>query len=355
MNRAAGFADTGARRWPYSLLILVAFGVFALELQIGAIHIPAGEIVKSILHRETVNPAIASIVMELRMPRAVTAALAGCGLAVCGLLLQTLFRNPLAGPWAIGITAGAQLSVAFVVMMGGLVGFSAFGQLKAIGNMSLTLAAAAGSSVVLLIMGTAARRVSAVTLLIIGLMMGFLAQGGTNILLHFTNETQAKVYGSWNEANYNAVTWDQIVILAPLCLFGIALAQILTKSLNALLLGGRYAQSLGLHVQSTRLWSFISVVALAGTITAHCGPIMFIDIIVPHICRGLLRTSDHRVLLPAVILAGAIIGMGSDVLVNAPWDQHFLHINSVNAVLGAPIVIWVVARHRSVSAGSSLG
>jgi iron complex transport system permease protein len=345
---AADLRHYDTRLWPYVMLLASAAALFLLELKLGAVDIPVRGLLSILSGADAGHPSWPTILLQLRMPRALTAAIAGAGLAVCGLMLQTLFRNPLAGPWAMGITGGAQVGVALVVVAGNVVGPRVLDSLKVVGNISMTAAAGLGSAVVLFLMVVASRRLNAVTLLIAGLMFGFFAQGATSILLHFTSENQAKIYGSWNEANYSAVAWEQMAVLAPLVLIGLFIAGVLAKPLNALLLGENYAQSLGLPVRRNRGWAFTAVALIAGAVTAHCGPIMFIDILVPHICRGLFRTSDHRALMPAVVLGGSILGLAADVFVNAPWEQHFLHINALNAVLGAPIVVWVIARHMTV-------
>jgi iron complex transport system permease protein len=195
----------------------------------------------------------------------------------------------------------------------------------------------------------AARRVNAVTLLILGIMLQFMAQGLVSILLHFANENMAKVYGSWNEANYNAVTWDRLSNLAPVLIGGLVAANLLAKPLNALLLGEGYAQSLGLNVRRTRFGILAGVIVTAGAITAYCGPVSFLDIIVPQICRGLLRTADHRWLMPATMLAGAVLGLSGDLLINLPWEEHFLHLNPVHALIGGPVVLWLIFGRRSHS------
>jgi iron complex transport system permease protein len=288
-----------------------------------------------------------AIVWELRLPRAVTAMFAGSALSVSGLILQTLLRNPLAGPWALGLTAGAQIGVALVVTSGAVVGSSLLTSLSPLGDLSLVSGAAIGSLVTMAVISRASKRLGSVALLILGLLIGFFAQGLVSVVLHFTTENQAKVYASWNDAGYGNVTWDQLAVLGPLTLVGLVGAAVFAKPLNSLLLGDTYAESLGVALAGIRRVLLGIVVLLAGSVTAYCGPITFIDLTIPHACRLLFRTSDHRVLVPASALAGAALALAADLFVHAPWERHALHLNPVHAVVGAPIVMWVLLRSRS--------
>lgn len=332
------------------LLLLLVLVLGLIELSWGTVAIPPGELLDLLLNGNTSKPTWDVIVLELRLPRAIAAALGGAALALGGLLLQTLFRNPLAGPWALGITAGAQLGVALVAATAALVGGSALATaltyFSFFSELSLAVGAGGGAAAMLLLIAALARRTSAVTLLVVGLMAGFLAQGLVGVLLHFTTENQAKVFSTWSDGSFGGVTAAKLAILAPLVLAGLVLAFLLIKSLNALLLGERYAMSLGLRVQRVRQLVLFTVVCLAGSVTAYCGPVLFLDLAVPHLCRGLFRSADHRVLVPGVALLGAALALAADLIVHLPWQHHFLHLNAVNALIGAPVVIWVVLRQR---------
>lgn len=347
MNTIPPALPAGSRAWLYPVLCGTVVALFLLEMIIGSVDIPLHSVVSILLGGEKSQPAWSAILFELRLPRAVTAMLAGASLAVCGLQLQTLFRNPLAGPWAMGITAGAQVGAAVVLLGAGAAGPAFLSAFHFAADLSIVTGAALGSLGVMLLVLLAARRVSAVTLLIMGLMLQFMAQGLVSVLLHFANENMAKVYGSWNEANYNAVTWDRLSSLSPILIAGLAASILLCKSLNALLLGENYARTVGLNVRRARFAVLGGVIVTAGTITAYCGPVSFLDIIVPQICRGLLRTADHRWLMPATILAGACLGLSGDLLINLPWEQHFLHLNPVHALIGGPVVLWLIFSPRS--------
>jgi iron complex transport system permease protein len=178
-------------------------------------------------------------------------------------------------------------------------------------------------------------------------MLQFFAGGFVNVILHFANEHLAKVYGSWNEANFGAMTWRELSVIGPILVVMMLVSQISGKPLNALLLGDAYARTLGVSVERIRLALLANIVVTAGLITAYCGPVSFIDLVVPHVCRMMFRTSDHCLLLPGVLLLGAVLGTAGDLLVNLPWQDHFLHLNAVLALIGAPVAAWMVARNRS--------
>ena len=326
-------------------LLGAALLLFALELSVGSTRVALSDVARS-LFGARVDPGVHTIIWELRLPRALTASLAGAALGLCGLQLQTLFRNPLAGPWALGITAGAQVGVAFVVMSAAVVGSDFLRAFESFSSLGSIAGAGLGAAAVMALMAAAAKRVSTVALLIFGLMLGFMAEGLVSVLLHFTNETQARVYASWSDGSYGGVTWERLRLLAPLTACGFAIAVALAKPLNALLLGEDYARTMGADVVRTRFAALAGVILLAGPVTAYCGPITFLGIITPHICRGVLRTADHRSLTPAVILAGASLALVGDLVVHGPWERHFLHLNPVNALIGGPIVVAIILRQR---------
>jgi len=344
---------TGVGFTPGRIAVLVAMTaavgtLFLLELMIGAASVPLGEVWSILLGGEASRPAWGTIVRDLRLPRAITAVLAGAALGVAGLQMQTLFRNPLADPWLLGIVAGARLGVATLLVVGGW--WVSLGRtpgfLDAVG---IAGAGVLGACLALIALAGAARRVSILTLLILGLMFDFFARGLISLLLHFTGDSQVQVFRAWDDGSFNGVGWEELRVLLPAVLGGLALAMALLRPLNGLLLGERYAQSVGISVAPVRAVILLGTALLAGTVTAFCGPIAFLGVAVPHLCRGLLRTADHRVLLPGVILLGAILAQSADLITNLPWDRHFLHLNTVNFLVGAPVVTWVVLRSRSLS------
>jgi iron complex transport system permease protein len=322
--------------------------LFLLELMVGSVRIPLMEIVAMLSGSAPTQAAWSTILYDLRLPRAIAASVGGAALGAAGLQLQTLFRNPLAGPWALGITAGAQLGVALVVVTGSVVGSAFLERFAFLSGLGLVAGAGLGATMVLAVIASVSRRVSTITLLILGLMLGFLAEGLVSVILHFTNEVQSRVFASWNDASFAGVQWDHFPVLIPLVGAGVLLALYLVKPLNALLLGERYAVTLGLSVDRARLMALTSAVLLAAPVTAYCGPVLFVGLIVPHLSRGLFNTSDHRLLMPAVLLMGAALALGADLVLHLPWDRHFLHLNAVNALIGAPVVIWVILRNRQM-------
>ena len=335
-------------------LALVALAAFMLSLAVGSVRIPLDEIVSVLLGGEASKQAWATIVLKFRLPKALTAMLAGAALSVSGLQMQTLFRNPLAGPFVLGISSGASLGVALTVLLAGVaVGLGGSTTLLAgislAGDASLALSAIAGSGLVLLLVMSVARRVqSGMTLLILGLMFGYTTSALVSVLIYFSVVERIQAYISWTFGSFGGVTWRQLQVMAPAILLGLAGGHLLMKPLNALLLGETYALSLGLNVRRVRLAIIGTSAVLAGVVTAFCGPIGFLGIAVPHLCRSLLHTSDHRLLLPAVSFMGATLALGADIVAGLPGSQLTLPLNAVTALLGAPVVIWVILRQRNL-------
>ncbi|MXX27822.1 MAG: iron ABC transporter permease [Caldilineaceae bacterium SB0668_bin_21] len=335
-------------------LALLALAAFMLSLAVGSVRIPLDEIVAVLLGGDASKPAWATIVLKFRLPKALTAMLAGAALSVSGLQMQTLFRNPLAGPFVLGISSGASLGVALTVLLAGVaVGLGGSTTLLAgislAGDTSLALSAIIGSGLVLLLVMSVARRVqSGMTLLILGLMFGYTTSALVSVLIYFSVVERIQAYISWTFGTFGGVTWRQLQVMAPAILLGLAGGHLLMKPLNALLLGETYAQSLGLNVRRVRLGIIGSSAILAGVVTAFCGPIGFLGIAVPHLCRSLLHTSDHRLLLPAVSFMGATLALGADIVAGLPGSQLTLPLNAVTALLGAPVVIWVILRQRNL-------
>ena len=335
-------------------LALVALAAFMLSLAVGSVRIPLDDIVAVLLGGDASKPAWATIVLKFRLPKALTAMLAGAALSVSGLQMQTLFRNPLAGPFVLGISSGASLGVAAAVLLAGVaVGLGGSTTLLAgislAGDTSLALSAIIGSGLVLLLVMSVARRVqSGMTLLILGLMFGYTTSALVSVLIYFSVVERIQAYISWTFGSFGGVTWRQLQVMAPAILLGLAGGHLLMKPLNALLLGETYAMSLGLNVRRVRLGIIGSSAILAGVVTAFCGPIGFLGIAVPHLCRSLLHTSDHRLLLPAVSFMGATLALGADIVAGLPGSQLTLPLNAVTALLGAPVVIWVILRQRNL-------
>ena len=286
---------------------------------------------------------IANILLHLRLPKMLTAILAGASLSVAGLMMQTLFRNPLAGPYILGVSSGASLGVAFVTMLGTL----AFSPLRLIASSPNSLIAAAiiGSMLTMLLVMLIARRIrSNVTLLIVGMMVGNIAGALVNMIQNFANPDSLKLFVVWTLGSLSGVGWSELSTLA----IGIAIAAIfvllLIKPLNGLLLGEDYARGLGINVERTRWMMVVSSCLLAGSVTAFCGPIAFIGVAVPHIARGIFATSNHRLTVPASALIGANILLICDILCNL--STYSLPISTMSALFGAPIILWIVLKRK---------
>ncbi|MBC7810486.1 MAG: iron ABC transporter permease [Burkholderiales bacterium] len=340
------------RRWPFAILLVLLVGVFFLSLILGSVNIPLDNVVRVLLGGEADRASWNTIVMNVRLPRALTAILAGAALAVSGLQMQTLFRNPLADPFVLGISSGASVGVALVVLAAtGTVGAALVSGLGIFGQFSVAIAASLGAGAVMAMVLLVARKVqSPVTLLIVGLMFGYATSAIVSLMLYFSIAERIQAYIMWTFGSFGGVTWGQLIVLAPIILAALALAMVLAKTLNALLLGEAYARTMGVNVWQARLWIIISSALLAGTITAFCGPIGFLGVAVPHLCRSLFNTSDHRTLIPAVTLMGAVIALIADLIAQVPGSQTVLPLNAVMALVGAPVVMWVILRRRHLRA-----
>ncbi|MFC6226078.1 iron chelate uptake ABC transporter family permease subunit [Hymenobacter artigasi] len=336
--------------WLLSLagLVLVAF---VLDVALGPVRIPLPTVVRLLLgHAGPDDTAAAFIVNQIRLPKALTALVVGMGLAVSGLQMQTLFRNPLAGPSVLGLTAGAGLGVALVMLAGGsAAGGFAVRQLGLSGSWALVLAATTGAGLVMLVVLVLSARVrDNVVMLIVGMMIASVTGAVVSLWQYFSAPEQIQEYLLWTFGALGGVTGPHLAVLGAVVLAGLGLAFASAKPLNALLLGENYARSMGLNVRASRTLIIASTSLLAGGITAFCGPIGFVGIAVPHLTRALLRTADHRVLLPGACLVGAALVLACDCLAQLPGSQTALPINVVTSLLGAPVVLWVVLRGRNI-------
>lgn len=339
----------GLRGFVVIILLGVLLVTFCLSLAFGSVKIPLPGIIAILLGSDVEKATWTDIILKFRLPKALTALLAGAALAVSGLQMQTLFRNPLADPYVLGVSSGASLGVALVILATGIPSVTSwtglFSNFSVLAGSSLGAAAALGLVLVI------SRKVqNSVTLLLLGLMFGYLALSIVSILIYFSEPEQIQSYLIWTFGSFGRVTWNQVKILAPTIISGLFMAQFSAKSLNALLLGENYAQSLGLTIKKARFWIIIGVSVLAGAVTAFCGPISFLGIAVPHICRNLLNTSDHRLLIPMVAVVGATLALLFDLVAQVPGSQTTLPLNAVTSLLGAPVVIWIIIRQRNLKA-----
>jgi iron complex transport system permease protein len=329
----------------FGLLTLLFLLFFVADLLLGSIIIPVKQIFLALSGSADANETFRTIVLEFRLPKALTAVFTGAALSLSGLQMQTVFRNPLAGPYVLGISAGASLGVALFVL-----GFSsslAYGIFSATGAWSLALVAWAGSFLVMLLVLYVSARVNDImTLLILGILFTSAVTAFVSILQYFSSESMLKAFVIWTMGSLGSVTKSQLAVLAPAIFAGTALAFLKIKDLNAFLLGEDYARSLGVSVKTSRVVIFLSTSLLAGTITAFCGPIGFIGIAVPHICRVIFKTANHLILVPAVLLTGSIVMLFSDIVSQLPGMQTTLPINSVTALIGIPVIIWMIVKNR---------
>ena len=282
-----------------------------------------------------------------RLPQTLTAIACGAGLAVAGLEMQTVFHNPLAGPSVLGISSAASLGVAFVVLLSGTIGGGFMTQFGFFGNTALTLAAIIGAMSVMAIIVYLSQRVRGnATLLIVGVMIGYIASAIIGVLKYFSSEEDIRAYVIWGLGSFARVTGGQVYVFVGLMSILLPLSMLLAKPLNMLLLGEMYAVNLGLNIKRTRLLIISSAGILTAIVTAYCGPIMFLGLAVPHICRGLFRRSDHRILLPASLFCGADLALICNLIARLPGFEGALPINSVTALIGAPVALWVLLRRK---------
>jgi iron complex transport system permease protein len=355
VTRSSGALSPRASDRPivvYSGLFALVLGLFSLQLMMGPVSVPFGDVWTVLTGGSAERPTWDTIVRDLRLPRVLTSIVVGAGLGASGLQMQTLFRNPLADPWILGVVAGSRLGVA-LLLVGGGTWVARGGEIPLLDSLGLAGAGVIGATAALLALGVAARRVSALTLLILGLMFDFFARGLLSVLLHFTGEAQVAVFRAWDDGTFAGVGWQQWPVLAVAITTGLLATISLLRSLNGLLLGESYAATMGVPVVRVRGFVLASTALMAGTATAFCGPIAFLGVAVPHIARGIMKSADHRVLLPAVLPLGAALAQSADLLTNLPWDRHWLHLNTVNFLIGAPVVVWVVLRGRGLGAAPS--
>lgn len=320
---------------------------FVLNISLGSVAIPLKQVLYSLVGGEVTKDAWQFIVVDYRVPKAITAIITGGGLAVSGLLMQTLFRNPLAGPFVLGLSSGASLGVAILILGAGA--FGGFLGSLLLSSWSLVIASALGSFLVLLAVLSVTFRVKdTMTILIIGLMFGSVTAAVVAVLSYFSSAEQLQQYIFWSFGSLGNQSWQGVLILIICFCIGILLSLVSVKSLNALLLGENYAKSMGLRVKRTTLVVILATSILAGGITAFVGPIAFIGLAVPHLTRQFFTTSNHRILLPAVLLSGSILLLLCDTIAQLPHTEYTLPINAITSLIGAPVVIWLLVRKRKL-------
>ncbi|MDX6746253.1 iron ABC transporter permease [Polaribacter sp. PL03] len=331
----------------FILLLVILVILFVLNISLGSVSIPFKDILNTLIGNAATKESWHTIVLNFRLPKAITAVLVGSGLSVAGLLMQTLFRNPLAGPFVLGISSGASLGVALLILGSSL--FGGFFFANAISSWSLPIASSLGAFLVLSAVIIAANRVkNTMSILIIGLMFGSLTSAIISVLSYFSEAAQIQQFIFWSFGSLGNLSWNELLIFIVIYSIGMLATLAIIKPLNSFLLGENYAKSLGINVKKSRNTILLITSILTGVITAFAGPIAFIGLAVPHIARMIFVTSNHKTLIPAVVLLGAIIMLICDGIAQLPNSEFTLPINAITSLFGAPIVIWLLIRKKKL-------
>lgn len=329
----------------FLFLFILLIVVFVTDIFTGNAKISFSEGINA-LFGSSGNEITDEIIFNYRLPKAITALLAGSALSVAGLLMQTLFRNALAGPDVLGVSAGAGLGVALLTL---LTGTSLYPVIASLGSMSQVVVAILGATLVLLlILGVSARINDSVTILVLGMIFGYVASAAITILQSFADPDSLKVFITWTFGSLGAVTWDKIPILFTLVISGVIVVFSLQKALNSLLLGEKYASSIGLNVKKLRVIIIVITAIITGAVTAFTGPIAFIGVVIPHFARSFFGTVNHKTIIPATLLLGAILLIFCDIISQVPISNRTLPINAVTAVFGAPMIVWIVLKRKKL-------
>lgn len=328
-------------------IIILIFIFFLLNIILGSVQIPFKDVWHILWGDYNRNEIWQNIIWKSRVPQALTALVAGAGLSVSGLQMQTVFRNPLAGPSVLGISSGASMGVAFVVLLSGTLGGVALSKVGIMGEIALTISAIIGSlSIMALIVFVSQKVKGNVTLLIIGVMIGYVANAVIGVLKYFSVEEDIRAYVIWGLGSFARVSGNQMTLFVSIMLVLLPVSFLLVKTLNLLLLGDAYARNLGLNIKRARLQVITCSGVLVAIVTAYCGPIIFLGLAVPHLCRTMFRTSDHRILMPASLLMGGAMALVCNLIARMPGFEGALPVNSVTALVGAPVVISVLFNKR---------
>lgn len=334
--------------WIFGLMGLAVLVLLVANVCLGSVMLSWRDIWAALGGGESQSEVIRQIVIDFRLPRALTASLAGAALAVSGLLMQTIFRNPLADPFVLGVNSGASLAVALVLLVLAPAGVTLTQGFEFGGYLLLVLASTAGAAAVLGVVLAFAQRVDMMSLLILGLMLSYAVGSVVSILMFYSMAERIQSFYAWSYGTFGNVAWSHMGLFAFCIVAGTGASLFLCKPLDALLMGERYAQSLGTRVKRIRMVSLGLASLLAGTVTGFCGPIGFLGIAAPHLCRYLFKTARHRVLVPASLLSGAGIALGADLVAKAPGFDGALPLNAVTALVGAPVIIVALLRQRNL-------
>ena len=333
-------------RTPFLIIIILLIVVCFFNISLGSVSIPFKDVFASIFNGEVSKDTWQSIVVDYRVPKAITAILVGSGLSISGLLMQTLFRNPLAGPFVLGISSGASLGVALLILGSSLIGGISG---LAFSNFGMAIAASLGAFLVLSAVLIAANKVrNTMSILIIGLMFGSITSAIISVLSYFSSAEQLQQFIFWGFGSLGNLSWNELKIFGLIFIIGISLLVFIIKPLNSLLLGENYAKSVGINIKFTRNITLIITSILTGVITAFSGPIAFVGLAVPHLTKLVFNTSNHKILIPAVAIVGAILMLVADTIAQLPTSEYTLPINAITSLFGAPIVIWLLVRKRKI-------
>ena len=343
INPSANFKRTGL----VFICVLALICVMIFSLTYGQVYISL-ERLFSVIMNSSDDFIAQQIVMDIRLPRVLTAIIAGAALGMSGVLMQALFRNPMADAWSLGLLAGGQLGVALIVTAAAFAGPVALDFISGFKGIGLTTGAILGVTAFSFFMIALSRRVGNITLLVVGLMLGFTVQGLVSIIMHFANRIGGRVFSGWNDGSFAAAQINDVWMMTTPIVVGVMLAIVSAKGLSALQLGETYARSIGTDTKRLRWLTLFAVVLLVAPVTAFCGPVTFIGLIVPHFARAIAKTSQILKLLPIAALCGSLLAITADAVVHLPWEQHFLHLNAILALIGAPVVIALLVFSKTI-------
>ncbi|PCI92854.1 MAG: iron ABC transporter [Flavobacteriales bacterium] len=330
-------------------LVVSAFLFFGLDLFLGSVQIPFKNIISILIGETTEKESWQIIILQSRLPKAIAAVLCGGALSVCGLQMQTLFRNPLAGPYILGISSGAGLGVAIFIMGLSFLGFST-SNLGLSANSGIIIASILGSfGVLAILLSIISKLKDIMTVLILGIMIGSVITAIIGIIQYFSYDAQLKSFIMWTMGNLSSITNSQISLLAPIVIAGLLLSFAASKNLNAYLLGEDHAKSLGVNIKKSRIIIILITSILTGSITAYCGPIGFVGIVIPHLARMISNSSDHRILIPLSILLGINVLLIADIISQLPGLEQSLPINSITSIIGVPFIIWIILKNKKIA------
>jgi len=337
----------GRKELVFLSLVIILLILFLANISLGSVYIPFSAIVKWIVGVDIHNEIWNKILFNTRLPHTITALFAGASLAVGGLQMQTLFRNPLAGPSILGVSSGASLGVAIVVLLLGAIHGVVISSIGILGSVTITVAAFLGSIIVLILILLLARKLkNNVTLLIVGIMVGYATSAIVGLLQFISTKESIQAFVIWGLGSFNNLSWDKLLVFIPIVSIGLLGSLFLIKPLNVLLLGENYASSLGINIKKSRFSILLVTGLLTATVTAFCGPVAFFGLAVPHLSKAIFKTADHSILIPAVMLFGGVLALFCNLIASLPGFDGVLPISVVTSLVGAPIVVTVILKRR---------